>query len=28
MADAAEKMRDSGDFSVLAARVNIKEWLG
>jgi 2-methylisocitrate lyase-like PEP mutase family enzyme len=28
MADAAEKMRDSGDFSVLAAPVKIKEWLG
>jgi hypothetical protein len=27
MASAAERMRDSGDFSGLAARVRIKEWL-
>jgi 2-methylisocitrate lyase-like PEP mutase family enzyme len=27
MAQAAEALRDRGDFSVLAARVNIREWL-
>jgi 2-methylisocitrate lyase-like PEP mutase family enzyme len=27
-ASAAEKLRDEGDFSVLGARVNLKEWLG
>jgi glycosyltransferase involved in cell wall biosynthesis len=27
MAQAAEAMRDRGDFSVLAARVNLREWL-
>ena len=27
MAEAAEAMRDRGDFSVLAARVNLREWL-
>ena len=28
MAQAAEAMRDRGDFSVLAAPVNLREWLG
>jgi 2-methylisocitrate lyase-like PEP mutase family enzyme len=28
MAEAAEQIRDTGDLSVLAARVRIKEWLG
>ena len=28
MAAAAEAISDDGDFSALAARVRIKEWLG
>jgi 2-methylisocitrate lyase-like PEP mutase family enzyme len=28
MAEAAERIRDTGDFSALAARVRLKEWLG
>jgi hypothetical protein len=28
MAEAAERIRDTGDFSPLAARVRLKEWLG
>ena len=28
MADAAERIRDKGDFSVLHAQVRMKEWLG
>jgi 2-methylisocitrate lyase-like PEP mutase family enzyme len=28
MAEAAERIRDTGDLSVLAARVRLKEWLG
>ena len=27
MAQAAEALRDRGDLSVLAARVNVREWL-
>jgi hypothetical protein len=25
--EAAERIRDEGDFSVLGARVNLKDWL-
>jgi len=28
VAEAAERIRDQGDFSVLGARVNLKDWLG
>jgi 2-methylisocitrate lyase-like PEP mutase family enzyme len=28
MADAARRMLDTGDLSALAARVDLKEWLG